>query len=445
MKLTNRQTHVLRMLSQCKEPVAMADIAQHVGVSLRTAYYDVAALEEYILQLGSGLISIVKRRMVCRDIPWDRVDQLPTSTDYYYPEAVERRMMMPIYIALSRGRTTIKFLMEKFNLSRNTVIADVRELKNYVQGSHVELVSFQGIGYQFDGDERQIRSILWRALHSIRDPSWLSSVQDLLQTSLVGITHNNLDYLELSRWLVEQYEHDTDSQVLIDTTHTELMMLEIAWLRSCEGFHPHMDHDEQLTLMGTLHYQALQCCALKLQHNGIMVPPDEVLYMTALMLGRTTATFDDSENQDESVRSLAHRLTTSFECVRCLKFIDKALTCNQISNYIRPLYYRHTYGLQAPQRFTNDVRTSYPITFEFTRRAAHNAGLMDISDDEIGSLALCLSASLNQPRCEDAEQSSAGQVLVVGKDAYAALPIIKHQINDACGILVDYNVLSLKK
>lgn len=33
MKLTNRQVHVLRMLSQCKEPVAMANIAQHVGVS----------------------------------------------------------------------------------------------------------------------------------------------------------------------------------------------------------------------------------------------------------------------------------------------------------------------------------------------------------------------------------------------------------------------------
>lgn len=101
----------------------------------------------------------------------------------------------------------------------------------------------------------------------------------------------------------------------------------------------------------------------------------------------------------------------------CLKFIDKVLTCNLVSNYIRPLYYRHTYGLQASQRFTNDVRTNYPITFEFTRRATHNAGLMDISDDEIGSLALCLSASLNHPRCENAEQSSDGQVLVVWKDA----------------------------
>lgn len=127
-----------------------------------------------------------------------------------------------------------------------------------------------------------------------------------------------------------------------------------------------------------------------------------------------------------------------FERVACLTFVNKGIVREQLTHHIRPLYYRQKYGIPVHNPLATDVQKMYPMTYEFTRRAAIMAGMPSLSTDELGYLTIYLSADLDNRMLEEGD-TSASKVLMVDATNMSMATLVREQLVDACGIQFEFD------
>ena len=130
MELKSRQVQLLRSLSQSVgKGLPLADVMSEFGVSRRTVYYDISRINDWLTSAGLGSVSVEDQCLRARGVQWSSVERLSGSADQRYFSVAERQSMAFLRIALSSEPVTIGVLMDSFGVSRNTVIADVREIR----------------------------------------------------------------------------------------------------------------------------------------------------------------------------------------------------------------------------------------------------------------------------------------------------------------------------
>lgn len=437
MTLKSRQASILRTLSHNIDGIPITNIAEAHGVSRRTVYYDISGIDAWLSSRSLGHVAVIDQRLRAIDIDWKGVGKLTRTSERYYLSVRERHAMLLLYVALSGRQVTISRLMEVFSVSRNTIISDIRRLKQNLASFGIVLVSIANTGYTLRGDEITVRKVIWSELQHLGNAECITQVRSFLQTTLTKVTGNDIDYYELCRSLIKQYESDLQTRCFLDSNGLEGMMIQVSWLRGLKGHWVIMGREEQITLMGTISYRSVQMSAEKLKKSGIILPSEELLYITSLMLGIKTTDFAAQSDEDEYVSELAERLIVNFERVGCLTFVNKGFVRDQLSHHIRPLYYRQKYGLSAHNPLAADVQKMYPMAFEFTRRAALESGMGILSDGELAFLTIYLSSDLDNKMLEEGD-TSATRVLIVGASNMSTATLVKDQLTDVCGIQFEY-------
>lgn len=157
MDLKSRQVQLLKSLSQSIGGLSLTEIMSEFGVSRRTVYYDISQINEWLSIAGLGEIFVEGQRLCARGIKWARVERLTGSADRRLFSVEERQAMAFLRVALSAEPITIGTLMDTFGVSRNTVIADVREIRESIEPLGLALSSTIASGYEVIGDEIAIR------------------------------------------------------------------------------------------------------------------------------------------------------------------------------------------------------------------------------------------------------------------------------------------------
>lgn len=292
MELKSRQVQLLRSLSQSVgKGLPLADVMSEFGVSRRTVYYDISRINDWLTSAGLGSVSVEDQCLRARGVQWSSVERLSGSADQRYFSVAERQSMAFLRIALSSEPVTIGVLMDSFGVSRNTVIADVHEIRESLDSLGLSLSSVAAAGYEVLGDEITIRKRIWSSLKELADSGHAHDAKRFLQAALVRVTNNDIDYYALCRSLIKQYESDLKTRCFLESNGLEGMMVQVSWLRGLAGNSVVMGRDEQITLMGTVSYRSVQCSAEKLKSVGIALPSEEILYITSLLLGIKTADF----------------------------------------------------------------------------------------------------------------------------------------------------------
>ena len=444
MELKSRQVQLLKSLSQSIGGLSLTEVLSEFGVSRRTVYYDISHINKWLSAAGLGSISVEDQRLCAKEVQWGKVERLTGSGDRRFFSVEERQAMAFLRIALSAEPVTIGALMEAFGVSRNTVIADVREIRDALEPLGLVLSSVAASGYEVLGDEIAIRKHIWSRLQELADSERTHDAKRFLQSALVKVTNNDIDYFALCRSLIKQYESDLKTRCFLESNGLEGMMVQVSWLRGLAGNSVRMGREEQVTLMGTVSYRSVQCSAEKLKSVGITLPSEEILYITSLLLGIKTADFAHQSEEDAYVSGLAESLIGNFERVACLTFVNKDFVKEQLSHHIRPLFYRQKYGIPVHNPLTEDVRKMYPMSFEFCRRAALESGMGDLSNGELAYLTIYLSSDLDSNMLEEGD-TSATRVLIVGATNMSTATLVRDQLSQACGINFDCECVDPEK
>ena len=446
MELKSRQTHILRRVMTAE--VTLSSLMSDFSISKRTLYYDLQKVNEWLLNRDQGYTEIVGSRVraVVRD--WEALERLLGREGNYYFAVPERRAMAILYIALCDEPVTIGRLIDYFDVSKNTVLMDVKEIKAELAEWGLELNSTNRGGYQLSGEEAVIRKQLRSQMQKLSNPEGKYAVRELLQRSLERLTHNEIDFFEICRCIIRQYEIDTGGEYILSDIGYESMMMQVSWIRSIKGFQIQMRTDEQFALMKTLSYRSLEISIQKLKVHNIEISPMEVYYIISLFLGIQTTDFLSQKEEDSFITELAGRMIADFERIACLSFLDRERLQRQLIHHIRPMYYRLKYGIPSDNPLTENVKKMYPVVYDFTRRTYQESVRnmpSGISDGELAYLCVYFASNLDEERVTQPVQSAEEEILLIGVENMATATLVKMQLQNLLGSGFHFNVIAWKK
>nr|WP_319487323.1 BglG family transcription antiterminator [uncultured Caproiciproducens sp.] len=448
MELKSRQTYILRALLVTGKGVAPEEFLEKMGVGKRTMYYDLEKINDWLKYYKLGKV-VISGQIIRAEVPDTLAleQQLREGTTYFF-SVEERRAMEVVHISLASENITINRLMELFSVSKNTILSDIKEVRGLMEGWGLSLSSTIKAGYMIMGEEMTIRKMLGGQFQMLSSPGCQMCIHHFLQKSLVCLYHNEIDFGELCRCLIKQYETDIHGDYILANIELIRMMIQVSWIRSRKGDIIQLSSDEQLALMKSLSFRSVEFSLQKLRVHGVEVAMQETYYITTLFLGIQTTDFLSQEQEDTFIAEFAEELVLSFERIACLSFPNRERLQKQLSHHIRPMYYRIKYGIPDKNPLVKDIKAMYPFVFDFTQKAVQ-AAKMDlsaggISEDELAYLCVYFVSNLSEKYLVKENADSKG-VLIVGAENMAVVVLMREQLQDLFGLSLDYRVISQSK
>lgn len=448
MELKSRQTYILRSLLDAEQGISSAQLLQQLGIARRTLYYDVEKINDWLAYYSMGRASLNGQQLRADIFDRDALNRQLKHNSSYFFSVSERRAMGILYISLSREVVTISSLMDYFEVSKNTALTDIKTIREELEEWGLSLHSALKVGYQILGEEAVIRKLIWTQFRKLNNPEGTSAVKNFLQQSMVALTENDIDFLELCRCLIKQYESDIKGDCFLDVSGFESMMIQASWIRSRKGHEINMSSDEQFALMKTHSYRSVEFSAQKLGILGMGISPMETYYITSLFLGIQTTGFTSQEEENSYIATLAEQFIYNFERIACIFFPNRERLHGQLTHHIRPMYYRLKYGILTKNPLAKDIMRMYPVVYEFTRRAMKEIDtklLTDISEDELAYLCVYFASSLSEKYISQVDSGTAEEVLIIGPENMATATLVKEQLQDLFGMAFRYSVITVDR
>lgn len=448
MELKNRQTSILRSLLRSGEGMTIRNLMDGYAIARRTLYYDVKKINDWLAEDHLGEIWISEQSVKVHVTDHKRLEKRMSQRENYFFSVAERHSMEIIYIALYHEAVTVQKLEDYFDVSRNTILTDIKEIRKKLEKNALSLDTSVKSGYVIRGEEATIRKMLGIQIRQLLNTEGRAAVKQLFQRSLKILTENDIDFYELCNSVIYQYEIDTKGECILSNVGYESLRIQMALIRSMKGYENCMSDEEKYILMNTLSYRSLEISAEKLKIHNIIIPASEIYYITSLLMGIQTVDFLSQDWEDSYIEKICVQLIVNFERIGCLFFADREHLQKQLMHHVRPLYYRLKYAVSANNPMVRDIKRMYPMVFDITERAFEeldSAFPEEVSDEELAYICVYMASNLNEKMIELSNESSEKGILIIGAENMATATMVKEQLQQLLGITFKYSVTSSTK
>jgi transcriptional antiterminator len=157
MELKSRQTYILRSLLDTQKGIPSEKLLTKFNISKRTLYYDFEKINDWLKQYDMGTIVINEHHMKANIVDRNAMEQQLKKNSSYFYSVSERRAMEIITIALSAENVTINKLIDSYEVSKNTILMDIKEIKDEMNHWGLTMSSTIKSGYLIMGEEVTVR------------------------------------------------------------------------------------------------------------------------------------------------------------------------------------------------------------------------------------------------------------------------------------------------
>ena len=166
-----------------KKTVSIDDICVDLKCARRTLYYNIHKLNTILkdhgfqtIELGSGILRVPDGLEAGA-----RTAILSSDPEYVF-SSEERKLIISVKVGISSRPVTVESLMQLLNVSRNTILAEVTELRGILKQKEVFLKSHSKGGYDLDGDEIMVRNAV---IECLNQPENLK-MQQIMEEMITG-------------------------------------------------------------------------------------------------------------------------------------------------------------------------------------------------------------------------------------------------------------------
>lgn len=440
VELKSRSAYILKFILENPESSSMKQITEKLNITRRTLYYDVEQINDW---LGSEKLGKLVTKSGIVTIESDRMDELMNrikKNESYFYSIEERRILELIFISLSTEVVTIEKMQKIFDVSKNTILMDIKEWKAVLHELDIAVVSTIKVGYVLQGEEFTIRKMIGKQIKKLENFQPKMVLQKWMQESLAKISGEEYDYREIARCLIKQYEQDENIKLVSENEEFECSMILISWIRSMEGYTVVLNAEERAALAVTRPYQSLRKSFRKLKEYNLEIPNSEIYYIATLLLGIKIAQFVSQDQENLYIYRFTASLIKNFERIACITFENRERLANRLRGHIRPLYYRLKYGMQSVNPLIKDVMRMYPEIYDFTERSVHampDELAQILTDDEIAYLAVYF---ISEEKKQADVQENRSRILVLCAAGMATSTLVKEQLKELLGNIADIEV-----
>lgn len=161
--MTKRIVEMILMLSECKEPVSLEELADRFGVSQRTVRNDLNEISSHLRKKGLQELYMRKGMITVKEDFGKILPELDPTDYYSYKLSKEERKMVAAALLIgSAGYITLGTIADALFVSRATIISDLDEIKSFIREGNLRVTSHSNKGLRVDGPESEKRWFLYR-------------------------------------------------------------------------------------------------------------------------------------------------------------------------------------------------------------------------------------------------------------------------------------------
>lgn len=447
MELNSRCIQILRQVAGEKNGILSNDLIDSISITRRSLYYDLGKINDWLVANNLGKIETLVNRLYLRTNDPQNLERLLRSFSSYIFSVEERRAIGILYMALSASHVTSGTLQLLLDVSKNTILGDIKECKSLLRQFHLRIGASSKGGYYLEGEEIAVRKLIGQQLCLIKNEYPKSIVDSLLQGSLAEFTGNrHVDFHKLVNECLKDYERSLNTLLVTsDTAYPEVMILS-ACIR-CMAGHPYpVSTQEKDVLKNSREYSAVLLVIHRLLDVNINLHMDEAFYITILILGVRNFDFNSVDDEDDFIRQFTTNLVDNFERIACVGFKDKRQFLGRLYLHIRPMYYRLKYGRKMGMALTHRIRDMYSSAYEFTRQAlkltsSEMSSLID--EEELTYLCIYMVSYLGERATKQTFKRH--RILIICGAGVAASVLLREQISSLLGDAFKYDLLPARQ
>lgn len=442
MILNARCVQILNMLLSSSTHVTTDKLAQSMQVSKRTVYYDMQKINDWLRSQGFSPLKHV------RDLGFYLDDQAKKKISaalqtmqpirHYEYSSDERKAWIGLLIFIRSGPIFLHDLLEKLQVSRSTLLNDVKKLKSEWQLFQLELAFHRKQGYFVIGEEKQKRkAIVHYAAQLLATVGYERLCSELFGGHILPVKN-----------IIRQSETFAAIRYTNDVIHTLTVYLSIFLKRWIRGKYIQMDEQEKEVLQSTREYKTAHHIITQIENVfRIDVPNDEICYLTTYLLG-SRVTDDkqiDQNNEIATLKQIIKNMVDDFQKYACVQFKHREELEKNLLIHMKPAYYRLKYGLHLQNELTQSIKVNYHDIFTLTKKVVHhveNVVGQSVGDDEIAYIAMHFGGWLDR---EGVSVPNRKKALIVCESGIGTSRILQKQIEELLPTVDVIDIISARE
>ncbi|MDD9150862.1 BglG family transcription antiterminator [Sporolactobacillus sp. CQH2019] len=358
------------------------------------------------------------------------------NNDWYVSSRKERCYVIILMIITRSEQLSVNHFVVELGVSRNTVLRDLKEVSEVLNGFQLELVYSRKDGYRIIGKEGDKRFVLIKIMNHLIN---MYDGEALLQHFM------NVSQTEITSWRrkLEQVENRLSWKFVDSKMQLLPYVLESIFKRVAAG---HIIENVFFADPGELSDTREYAAADLLINGRKNLPKEERMYITLQVL--TSNIIPSKDFMFDDIPSLEHAtedFLDLFEKNTCVTLTEKETLFKKLMAHLKPAYYRVKYRLSYDYSGLQQISQEYRVINYFVKISlAPLQKLIDcpIPDKEILFISLFIGSHLIN---FGTQFSSKLKALVVCTNGISISLLMEKTLKDMFPEMLFYKAVSLRE
>lgn len=404
---------LLTYLMRLTNPETVMNISRVMGQSRRKIYYHLEKINDSLPDEIEPIVSLPRVGILLSEVQKEACQVLLDSVDSYsYVMSMEERIqLMTIYIAITSERVTIEKLMDLTDVSRNTVLNDLSEIRAQLTTEQfkVYLYATKSEGYFFKchplNKIQYMHSLLYDVFSNPNE-GFLTILNKkvpcfegcalLFSWDIVAFLAEQVNQLEVD--LGKKINH-YEIEFMLKVLPYLLLSYRNMTLKSVEQ----AEIQREFTLIHKrIEYKAAQNLAVSLfERFELALDEIEISLIAMLLLSYRKDKDIHTNSQDfAEMKEVLERFVDEF--LRCSAFeIDNRETLmRNLVMHAKALLFRKTYGILSKNPLTSQIKQKYKDLFTTVKMVASYTleveWMIQMNDDDIAYFTIHIGGALRR-------------------------------------------------
>lgn len=430
--MERRFIQLFKILAKQKGYIKSDDLCQQLNIRPRTLREDIRLYKDMLSKESGCTITSKPNVGYCLEINNEelyndflkKLLQEESKNQFIIPVHQEDRINYIIRYFLSHhDYIKLNDLADEIYVSRSTLNADIKEVKERLSYFSLELISKVGKGLKISGKEKDIRSCIAQYFYHVDnyDQQYMDGMgvqSDFIEKEAYEFIKNLL-YTTISKYSFKL----TDFGFQNLTIHILIAVRRILGNSYIEDFSPTTDmfSDRIETTIATKLAEGLN------NYFKIQIPYSEIHYMTIHLMGKQALQYSDQQRiVDEETLQITDAILEEILRTFQIDLRSDIELYSMLTFHLQPLINRLKYGLKLSNPLTQQIKKEHPLAFEIAVVAGkvlteHTKQAM--VESEISYLALHFALAL-----EKRKQPSKKNIIIVCASGAGSSQILLYKI-----------------
>ncbi|EAC5083883.1 TPA: BglG family transcription antiterminator [Listeria monocytogenes] len=429
-----RNMTLLESLVVANVYLAPENLQEELGISKRTLQYDVEKINKELDNIGlDGIQSVRGQGYYLLEEEKTTIKEILENREASHKvfSASERRIRILFFLLVTDARVIIDTINECNEVSRNTSLQDIKQLKLALKQFNLELIYDRKNGNMVLGDERSIRQFFIHYCMNNEEIATADQLLDLMKINPMLKNQEvfpNLDTIFEILAVTEKKIGIRYTDEVIERIGIMIFFFKERMKRDCY-LNEQEEHEVESFDIAQEIYEQLQ------QTEDFSINHAEITYLGKLLLGASR--LNDDAAATGKLDIIVEKIIAEFERLACVNFEDHRNLKKDLLLHLQPAYYRLKFQIEWINPLRTDIKQSYSDVYEITKKSLEPLEELlgeTIPEDEIAYVTILFGGYLSRKNNTLVERK---KLLIVCSKGVGTSRMIERQLSQLLGERVE--------